>query len=144
MNYRSTYWWYPFAALLFFFDVCTNAFLEKQFFAIVLCAYVFQLYQPVNIGRLSILALFACLESLIWYGSAEIQLLILIPLTLGAYFLQYAFYKSTAEQYGLLIVALLGNSVIIEHLILGLPVAIPYTIMKISANIFLLWCFSLK
>ena len=144
MNYKSSYWWYLFAAALFFFDLCVNAFFEKQWVAAVLCAYIMQLYQPVNIGRLTTLALFACLESLIWYGSAHVQLLVLIPLTFGAYFLQHTFYNSRAEQYGLLIAALLGNSIIIEQLILGLPAAIPYTIMKISANIFLLWCFSLK
>lgn len=129
----------------FFFivDVISFAFFEKPLLYSLLCFYCIEISERFVTSTLLLSLLGLSLESFLFYGRFGIQLLYLLPLWFLGSFLHGILYKNRSLKFGILILALLVQSVGIEWYLLGLNQSFNYTISKIFVNLAMLYTISL-
>lgn len=140
----SFIFYYAIVLLLLVTNLCLLALLEKPIIYSLLCFYTLQLSKPLSWPRIIFGCFFISVYSFILYGRFGLDLIYLIPATLIGLQMQHTFYNSLRQYYVLLAGMLIIKLALIEPLILHMPFIIPYTILTICVNIFLMWILSLK
>jgi hypothetical protein len=136
---KSSLFFYSFIIFLFLLDISFFLFFEKPIFSALLCFYIINTINHANFLRLTTCILLLILEFFIYYGNVVgINLIALIPATLAGFQAGKMFYESRLIYYALLIMTLLIQIGVIEHMILKLPISIPYTISQIIANMIIM------
>lgn len=140
----KTIYFYFFVLFLFFIDT-TLFFATTHIYSYgLLGLYTLELFKPVNIMRLSIMALLLSLESFLFFGQFGLCLIYLIPFTLLIVHAKQFVYGNRLYSLLLLSLFILIQSFGIEYGLLGIKPVVGYTNVKIIANIILTWIISLK
>jgi len=138
----QTLYFYCILALVFVIDVSLFFLLEQQVLHLLLCFIIIQLFQAFSPLRILILSCLLCLESFLFYNSFTLPLFYLLPAVLASSAAKRLLYTSWLYP-----LALLGMCLTIQAMIsvyyLGNSPPFFYTIAKISANITMIWLFSL-
>ena len=132
-----------FSLMFFFLDILMFSLFEKQIFYLLLCFYIFNMWEQRNVFIFIFFAFLIALESSLYYGQFGVQLLYLLPITLLAFKAKQTFWNWNFQPYLILMACLLIQSYLIEPFLLGIPATFSYTNSKIIANIIVLWCISL-
>lgn len=135
---------YSISFLLFFVDLAAFSFFERPIVLSLLCYYIFQLSRPLSLARIFVGCLLLSLMGLVIYGRFGLDLLYVIPATLMGIKMRNLLYNCLWHYDILLILALLGKIVGIEHIILGLPISASYTFSILFVNIVIIKVLSLK
>lgn len=126
------------AFFLFFLDIVTFTLIEQPLVYSLMCLYVIQILKPFSWVQMSVLVLLLACESLIFYGHFAVPLLYLLLIAGIGSFMRKTCYMDTIHRYWLLILCMIGQALLIEWVILGLPISITYTFSKIFATLSIL------
>jgi hypothetical protein len=134
----SPIYFYSLLALLFLLDVGSFLFFERPLIYSVLCLYIITCIHNGGPIRVALGMAALLLQSFIYFGRFGAPLATLIPITLAGLQARHVFYHSRWIYYLLLLLALLLQIVVVEHLILHLAISIPCTISQIFANMIMM------
>ncbi len=136
------FYFYLILTLLFVTDVSLFFFMEQQIIQVLLCFIILQLFQPLSPFRALIFACVLCLESFLFYNSFVLPLFYFIPALLCSTLAKRQLYVSQLYPVALLAACLVSQALASAYY-LGNSAPFSYTIAKISANIIVIWLFSL-
>jgi len=116
------------ALISFFVDAAAQYLYGYHAISLLLCVYLYALTYAAQWQLLCTIGLLLCIQDLLFFGSAGIQLLYLIPLTAIAVALAHVIYPSVRQLIGITVLAGWAQSFVIKRWILGYPVDTQYTI----------------
>lgn len=120
-----------FALISFFVDEAAQYLYAYHATNMLLCVYLYALTYAAHWLLLCGIGFLMCIQDLITFGHAGIQLLYLIPLTVTAITMSRVIYPSVRQLICLAVVAGCAQCIVIKRLILGYPIDAEYTIQTI-------------
>lgn len=83
------------------------------------------------------------LESFILYGQLGLSLIYTVPIIIIGMVWVRSVYQHRSLSYLLVALAIIGQTYLVEGVMLGLPTSLTYTITRIFVNLMVLWLISL-
>jgi hypothetical protein len=140
----SPLFFYGMIVLLFCIDIAAYIILEKPLLYSLLSFYIMYCAFPFSWPRVVSTSFLLSLLSLLQYGRFGLCLLYLVPATFFRIKMHQTMHEGPLLNYLILLGCLTTQIGLIEHLILGLPMNISYTVTTIIANIVVMTILSLK
>lgn len=131
------------SCLLFMGDMIAFSLMDQYIIYGLLAFFCLYSSQHLSLARAIWLLSLLSLESFIFYGQLGLSLVYTIPILLIALIWVRSIYQHRALSYLLLVLAIIGQTCIVERFLLELPLSLTYTITRIFVNIIVLWLISL-
>jgi len=123
-----------FALISFFVDAATLYLYKYHATNMLLCVYLYTLTYAACWQLLTPIGLLLCIQDLLLFGYAGIQLIYLVPLTITNITVSYILYPNMLQLLCLITIASIMQTTIIESFLLGHQISTLYTVQTIYGN----------
>ena len=120
-----------FALISFFVDAASLYLYGHHATNMLLCVYLYALTYAASWQLLVSIGFLLCIQDLLLFGHAGIQLIYLAPLTIANIALSHIIYPNTIQLICLAVIAGMAQTTIVEHFLLGRHIPVGYTVYTI-------------